>query len=481
MSQQNPIIPSATQAKGIDAVIVDLQQVLSNDLDWLTNGMGRAYRRQKTRSNGALEYIPLVYLGTSSYNYFNATPDNDKEGQSIMIVGDGTNINFQRGFYGWKEYPVSILFSANLDTINSALLATEDFTQHLMDNVSQVLTRSLVGKAYQLEVTEELQGFEATYAEFDISIDKTSKPLLPMTYFRFECTITVKEDCPPTSLNRCTAITQNLTADDKNECILPTYVFSDTVVQGNVTAQQQTDLINWLCSSPVFSNDYSITFDALNEYIDFSDDAGLTITASDSFTFTCRIETVIGQTAIPLGNFGAAFTGYLFYVTTGKITISMYTNAGNNFVVESVDLVTMGDPTHIAMTYDGTGPTGVRMFIDGAESAVNTASSVGTPTVLIVPGSSTVSGRNTHYASYGACTLNVLRGWKIALTPAQILLDYNGDSPTYPIETASQFIGNDMGDLAPSWQGVFVFPDTTGVIEGSLGVNIDLTNRVAAI
>lgn len=52
---------------------------------------------------------------------------------------------------------------------------------------------------------------------------------------------------PPTD---CDKLLDTLSPSELNTCILPTYDFSDAVnVQPNVTAQQQTDLIAWLCTA----------------------------------------------------------------------------------------------------------------------------------------------------------------------------------------------------------------------------------------
>ena len=47
--------------------------------------------------------------------------------------------------------------------------------------------------------------------------------------------------------NDCTELLANITDVTKNTCVLPTYDFSNTDVQSNVTTQQQTDLEAWLC------------------------------------------------------------------------------------------------------------------------------------------------------------------------------------------------------------------------------------------
>jgi hypothetical protein len=74
MSTQNPVIPTATQAKGIDGVILDLQTHLDTNLVWLTNGMGKAYKLTKVKGNTNTVFLPEVYLGGNQFKYFAATP-----------------------------------------------------------------------------------------------------------------------------------------------------------------------------------------------------------------------------------------------------------------------------------------------------------------------------------------------------------------------------------------------------------------------
>ena len=98
----------------------------------------------------------------------------------------------------------------------------------------------------------------------------------PYSHFRVNLTVTMPEECTTVPFDRCTTIVNMLTPSEqacvlnalgggacdwndctallagmstatKNTCVLPTYNFADTDVQINVTTQQQTDLVNWLC------------------------------------------------------------------------------------------------------------------------------------------------------------------------------------------------------------------------------------------
>lgn len=196
MSVQNPTIPTATNPLGIDLAINDLQSHLDTQLTWLTNGMGRAYRMAKVETNRAAIFLPEVYLGTDQYKYFAATPDNDKQAQSIILAGNRGYPSQQLGFYGWKEFDVSIIFNANLKTINSALLETDKFTEHLIIDVENALIRDLLGRSYRLTINSVTEEFEEVYAEFDVSNDRGIQ-YAPMTHFRFNCTMLLREVCTP--------------------------------------------------------------------------------------------------------------------------------------------------------------------------------------------------------------------------------------------------------------------------------------------
>ena len=159
------------------------------------------------------------------------------------------------------------------------------------------------------------------------------------------------------------------------------------------------------------------------------------------------------------------------------------TNTFNQIQVRC-DTVVPLTATHFAMTYDGSSSaSGVRMFYDGIEQPVTiiTDSLTGTTlsTDLLYHGSA-------RQATFEACDLNVFRGWNVELTPAQVLLDYNGDVPDTPILPLNQVIGNEMGDDgtaegAPFGIDVFSLKDTTGTTDGSRTFNINKAGKIAAI
>jgi len=257
MSTQNPTIPTATNLKGIDATIYDIQTSLDLSLSWLTNGMGRAYKLTKVKGKDSTVFLPEVFLAGNHSKYFPATPDNDKKGQSIFVLGNETYLNYRVGRYGQKDYELSIIFSINLKLIDPTLLLTEDFARHQIMEAEEALTRGLLGKAYRLVIDNCVTEFDDVYSGFDVSKEQGAS-LVPMSYFRFNCTVTLDEDCQGVSLDRCGAILQNLSQSDICSCIIPSLDFSESGEDKDCLSPQQiADITNSMgfCSTRYAGSD----------------------------------------------------------------------------------------------------------------------------------------------------------------------------------------------------------------------------------
>ena len=246
-SLQNPVLPIPTNPVDIDRVIVDLQLVLSTNLSWLTHAYGRTYKLVD-QTKGQTLYLPEVYLGGAdlSKRYFAITPDNDKQGQSFFLVRRLSVDSDEWFVKGRLNYDVDLVFSVNLALINDALLETELFTANLESQIRAVL-RSNVGKGYRLELQEVFYDSKDIWNGLSVEIATIEKA--PLQHFRIKCSISLDEQCLADPYDRCSALQNNLSDEDRNVCLLPTYDFSNTTVQSNVTPNQQIQLSDWLrCS-----------------------------------------------------------------------------------------------------------------------------------------------------------------------------------------------------------------------------------------
>ena len=366
MSTQNPVIPTATQAKGIDGVILDLQTHLDTNLVWLTNGMGKAYKLTKVKGNTNTVFLPEVYLGGNQFKYFAATPDNDKKGQSIFILGNESYTNQQVGHYGLLEYDLSIIFSVNLKLIDETLLKTDFFDEHQIEDVREALIRGLLGKAYRLTVDSVTRDFDEVYAEFDVSKEYGAS-LAPMSYFRFNCTVAVQEDCAGTSLDRCGAINQNLTQSDICSCVIPNLDFSTTGADYDCLSQQQ---INDILAK---SSTCYTTFDGTNEYITLANTSAWDFDRTDSFSgsFWINANTFSTNQGI-LGSYsGPPFTGWNFTTrSSGNSRLVITDNTGTNIVQTLDTALTPSTLYNIGFSYGGGSvDSSIKIYIDGVLAA----------------------------------------------------------------------------------------------------------------
>jgi hypothetical protein len=214
---QNPSVPTPTNPVEIDAAILDIKSELETGLIWLTNGYGRAYKNLDI-SNGERVYFPEIYLGKqgNSFRYTNITPDNDKTGQCFFFVRRETITEYQQGMFNFLNYDVSLIFSVNMELINSTLIETEIYQQNLVAQVRDVLTRQILGKTYQITINNIEYLFEDVFRDFNLSEQSTIEKS-PLSHFRVNLSIVLPETCPVPLLPSITCFSMNL--DGVNEYI----------------------------------------------------------------------------------------------------------------------------------------------------------------------------------------------------------------------------------------------------------------------
>jgi hypothetical protein len=349
--------PVPTNAVEIDAVVLDIQTKLSAGLSWLTHGHGKTYRNTDS-SKGNVLYFPEVHLGGKEY--LRVTPDNDKQGQNIILVGSENIEQFEEGGYSFLRYDLAVIFSANLETINKTLLGTEYFRQNLIKDVRHVLTRGLVGGGYKLDISEVVTDFEEVYSEFNIQ-DTRGISLAPFGHFRFNCSVLLREDCDAVLFNKCDTVWNMLSADEQC-CILKKYDFSSDL--SCLTAQQITDLTNLLCTGGC-AGDFVTGTLAEAQRINYL--AGETVCIDGT-----------QYLATNLGNFNTnagSLIGNATRVNNSKI-YSYSIDGGNDGLgyIFSLDL----DGSNFKIEYhfnssDGNSPVGRLLFAEGCLYGTNTA------------------------------------------------------------------------------------------------------------
>lgn len=279
-----------------------------------------------------------------------------------------------------------------------------------------------------------------------------------------------------TPIDACTLLLGRLTETQRNECILRDYDFSDTVVQSNVTVQQQSDLTSWLCTSD-FTNEYAMQFSGSN-YINGGNYAAIDFAHTDAFTLSCRIiADDWGQTRMIMGKRNVLGIGYNLFSQAGKLRIVFRGGITSNaIIIDTVDSLVNGQEYHILVSYTGsTNEAGVTVYIDGLVVAKN-------PIQNNV--SSTLSNTSNYQTGASNGLLNMVgvidceRVWNIALSAADALSEWNGGIPKAPLYLNNLVLRDKMGDDATFDGSNWTLPNP-GLIGGSKSVNMNLASRIA--
>jgi len=237
-----PNVPAATMAIEIDKAINEIGIVLDLNLSWLENSYGRAFRFLDIK--GKRLYFPEVFIG-SEKKYHRVTPDSKLKSTCFFVVGKEEN-EFEANQKNYLKYRVGIVFWANLKVIDSALNQTEDFTQNLIRDARRVLTEKVGGKDFSFKIINAERDHREIYREFNLEEDLDEYFRKPMTGFRINLDLTLREDCGEVMYDRSQALLNNIGQHEVRSVILPSVDFSQDIYFNALSEQQKTDLLTKL-------------------------------------------------------------------------------------------------------------------------------------------------------------------------------------------------------------------------------------------
>lgn len=169
-------------------------RLLLSALNWLSHPYHIAQRFYRKENERAFFY-PETYasVGNSKYSYHRLTPDNDYKGMCFFLIGK-ENIDFNANQKNFLSYEVGIIFSVNLKLIDSVKLENGLFTQELIKDVRRILTDNMMNFEFQYNLKTVTRDLREVYKEFVLDeIEQYNRA--PMQCFRFDLTLTVKEEC----------------------------------------------------------------------------------------------------------------------------------------------------------------------------------------------------------------------------------------------------------------------------------------------
>lgn len=481
---QNPTIPNPTDPIEIDRAIQDLQIKLANSLVWLSHAYPRAYPQIEATQAARTPFIfPSVYLGKSNndYKYTNVAPDNDKTAQCFFLVDTETINDFVRGEHNVLSYRVSIIFTANLKLVNDTRLATEIFQANLIQQVREVLTREITLTPYDLSIVEVSLLFRDVYREFQLQ-NAAVLEKAPFTHFRFECDITLQEECNLPISNRCDALKNNIQGEYDLICLLSLYDFSQTAIQNALTPTQVTDLQAAFCVTPE-APDYSFQFNGINRYIRFTNGAPYNFEYNNAHSvFTWGTITSFPSFTPLFTKINNSIIGIFFCLTsTGKIRLLLINSIitpGRAIEVVTVNSVSLSTFQSYGYTYDGSGnASGVKLYLNGVNQAVTILSATLSTTIL---NSANVElGAASQLGVFGNYSVNSCRVWDIALSVGDATTEGTGTAGKpndTPVQSLSCIMDTD-NDISTFGFDTYTIPDKTNASDGGKTINVPRSAR----
>lgn len=237
--------------------------------------------------------------------------------------------------------------------------------------------------------------------------------------------------------NDCPTLLSELSTTQLNECILPNYDFTDAAVTDDLTAQQQTDLDNFINPPAIpLVNTLSTAFDGVDDYINI--DPVLTALATTiKGTWSYWVKPAAGvplavETHIHFGDTDASYTLSMTHRTgDGDLDILAHVNGVNQWELRTLaPPFTSGVWTHVVLTHDGLSP---RLYIDSVDVTNLTDTDDTSVWFNDIPlldngriGQQAFANFNIRYFTGN---MDEVRFWDIDLRPDEVVTHYNSGTP----------------------------------------------------
>ena len=231
-----------------------------------------------------------------------------------------------------------------------------------------------------------------------------------------------------------------------------------------------------------FANDYAMSF-SLNEKLSMSYDSLLDFERTDSFTTSTQYRYVASTTSVYFFSkmeWAPAYNGWnVSYdpITNRLLFVLRNYVTSNDLLVYATPTFTLGEVYDIKFTYNGNSDaSGVVIYVDG----------VPLTNVIIRNGLSatTKAGIGLTIGSwnniYSTCEMNVGRVWNVAMTPSQVITEYNGGVPTFATLDSNLILECLFGDGGTFGTNAWMLSSNLGDEKGLQSTNMTYANRIAS-
>lgn len=185
-----PINPQNTTPAFGDKVIVQIQDFLVSQLDWLNHSFGRA-QKLVTKKNKTTYTYPGVHI--QKEQYVNVFPDRKLGNYSFFVIEDPQEVSFNRNQFNQVKLRYGLIFWLNLNDIfaNTAERNIEVLKSHII----KLLTRDLRIVDCRIFIDKIYEESINIYKGYDIKEIDSQFLMHPYAGFRFEGVLSFYESC----------------------------------------------------------------------------------------------------------------------------------------------------------------------------------------------------------------------------------------------------------------------------------------------
>lgn len=257
---------------------------------------------------------------------------------------DGITPNEEAGYLGTDETVQILLYFDTLqDYFNDGstnilnLIEQEDALKTIandyMANLVEVIgvNKYNIGTITDIKYVQRSNQHNQKLITWEVSFNFKHK--IPCTPVQYQIDLDLLPDTiEETDIERgasvvdaCLALIANLSEEQMNECLLPTYDFRDPVVRINTTVQQQSDMTNWLCTP---TGCFTI-FKGLDEYVKIMNDPSVSFDIGDTFSVSAWVNIPYLQSMGIAGSFNSTTSkGWYFGINPAGNLRLVLANSG---------------------------------------------------------------------------------------------------------------------------------------------------------
>ena len=222
---------------------------------------------------------------------------------------------------------------------------------------------------------------------------------------------------------------------------------------------------------------YSMSFDAVNNYIEASGSSAFDFDIGDKFTFTFWHKDFFGSFK-PLASKVGGGKGYRFMRDTGGQLLVQFIHSGSQYIYirTATPLSTVGW-NHYTIAYNGTGsPVGIEIYFNGViQPTVTLVNSFPVGGTMLTSANFLIGAQLPTLFVGGRCAQ--VRAWDIKLGSSEILVDYQQKGVNENITNQASLVGSPDINNSIFDGSDWVFPDIAGksIFES---VNMELLDKV---